>query len=187
MKTKALVMAAMMAAPGTAHAGWGGGEAVDDALQCVPLAAAVALKACGVESRNDWPAFAATAAASMAVSAGVAYTMKHTISERRPDGSDDRSFPSGHATIAFAGATVLHKEFGRVSPWISVAGYGVATLTAADRVLRDRHHWHDVAAGAAVGVLSTELCYFVSGRILKDKGVNVTFNGRGFDVAINIR
>ena len=114
-------------------------------------------------------------------------TFKATIDEPRPDGSDNRSFPSGHATIAFAGATVLHKEFGRVSPWISVAGYSVATFTAVDRVLADRHHWYDVAAGAAIGVLSTELCYYVSGKIFKDKGVSVAFNGSGFDVAINIR
>lgn len=82
---------------------------------------------------------------------------------------------------------MLHKEFGKVSPWISVAGYSVATLTAADRVMRDRHHWYDVAAGAAIGILSTELCYFVGGKLLKDKGVAVAFNGRGFDVAINLR
>lgn len=187
MKTKALIMAALMAAPTASRAGGIGGEAVDDALQLTPWAAVVALKAGGVESRHDWPVMAVSAAASMAVSAGVAYTLKQTVSERRPDGSDDHSFPSGHATIAFAGATVLHKEFGQVSPWISVAGYSVATLTAADRVLRDRHHWYDVAAGAAIGVLSTELCYFVSGKLFRDKGVAVAFNGRGIDVAINIR
>ncbi len=187
MNTKTMIMAALMAAPAPALAGGIGGETTDDVLQLTPWAAVIALKASGIDSRHEWPRLAATAAASMAVSAGVAYTLKHTVSEQRPDGSDDHSFPSGHATIAFAGATVLHKEFGKVSPWISVAGYSVATLTAADRVMRDRHHWYDVAAGAAIGILSTELCYFVGGKLLKDKGVAVAFNGRGFDVAINIR
>ena len=28
---------------------------------------------------------------------------------------------------------------------------------------------------------------FIAGRIFKDKGVSVAFNGSGFDVAINIR
>ena len=117
----------------------------------------------------------------------MAYTLKSTIHETRPDGSDNRSFPSGHATVAFAGATVLHNEFGRDLPWISVIGYSIATLTAVDRVVAQRHHWHDVAAGAAIGVLSTELCYFISDRIIKNNNVSVAFNGRGFDVAINLK
>lgn len=186
MNAKALTMAALMAAP-TAACAWGsGGDALDDVLEVTPWAAVIAMKACGVESRNEWPQLAASAAMSLAVSAGVAYTLKSTIHERRPDGSDNRSFPSGHATIAFAGATVMHKEFGRVSPWISVAGYSVATLTAVDRVLRDRHHWYDVAAGAAIGYLSTELCYYVSDKIFKNDKVKVAFNGSGFDVAVNL-
>ncbi len=187
MKAGVIVVAALMAVPGGARAGWGGADALDDALQLAPWAAVAALKVCGVESRHEWPRLAASAAASGVLSAGVAYGLKSAVSERRPDGSDNRSFPSGHATIAFAGATVLHKEFGRTSPWISVAGYAVATFTAADRVLRDRHHWHDVAAGAAIGVLSTELCYFVSGRLFKDRGVSVAFSGRTVGVAFCLR
>ena len=59
---------------------------------------------------------------------------------------------------------MLHKEFGHLSPWISVAVYSVATLTAVDRVCRDRHHWYDACAGAAIGFLSTELTYYVTDR-----------------------
>ena len=187
MKLRIALLAIAIVSCTNARAAWVGNEKLDDALRLTPWIAAATMKACGMESRHDWPALVATAAASGALSAGITYTLKATIDEPRPDGSDNRSFPSGHATIAFAGATVLHKEFGRVSPWISVAGYSVATFTAVDRVLADRHHWYDVAAGAAIGVLSAELCYYVSGKIFKDKGVSVAFNGSGFDVAINIR
>lgn len=145
------------------------GDGPDDVLQYVPYASAIALKVCGAESRHDWPQFAAVTIGSWVASAGVAYALKHSVNEWRPDHTDRRSMPSGHSTFAFAGATVLLHEYGSLSPWIPVAGYGVAALTAADRVRRDRHHWYDVCAGAAVGVLSTEACYWLSGKIFTHK------------------
>ena len=87
----------------------------------------------------------------------------------RPDGTDNHSFPSGHTAVAFCGATVLHKEYGKISPWISVAGYAVATATALDRVRRNRHHWGDVAAGAAIGYLSAEAGYWIVDKIMGKK------------------
>lgn len=162
------------------------GNGPDNVLQYVPYATVLTMKVCGVESRSDWPQLAAATAMSWVISAGVTYTLKHSVKEWRPDHTDQNSFPSGHSTIAFAGATVLHHEFGHVSPWISVGGYAVATLTAADRVRRDRHHWYDVAAGAAIGVLSTELTYVITDRLFPSGNVNVAFNGQGFDVAVRL-
>ena len=107
---------------------------VVDVLQYAPYASVFVLKTCGVESRDEWKGLALTSAASWVVTAGVGYTLKHFIDEERPDHSDYKSFPSGHAMFAFAGATILHHEFGKVSPWISIAGYGVATVVAVERV-----------------------------------------------------
>lgn len=184
MKHKLILFVLLLAMPFTAGAQQRHDDGIDNVLEFTPYAAVFALKACGVESRSNWTKMTATAAMSFVVSAGVATVLKHTVKEWRPDHSDQRSFPSGHTTFAFAGATVLHKEFGRVSPWISVAGYSVATLTAVDRVVKDRHHWYDVVAGAGIGVLSTELGYFVSNKIFKNENVNVAFTGNSFDVAI---
>ena len=86
-----------------------------------------------------------------------------------PDGTDNKSFPSGHTAAAFAGAAVLDKEYRKVSPWISVAGYAVATTVAVDRVCRNHHHWHDVAAGAAIGLLSTEAAYWLGDKITGER------------------
>lgn len=158
-------------------------DGIDDVLQYVPYASVFALKACGVESRDDWRQLALTAAASWVVSGGVAYVLKHSVREWRPDHSDRRSFPSGHSTFAFAGATALHKEFHHVSPWISVAGYSVATLTAVDRVVKDRHHWYDVAAGAGIGILSTELTYYLSDKVFRNDRLAFSFTGDRLDVA----
>ena len=159
-------------------------DGIDNVLQYVPYTTVIGLKVCGVESRDDWTTLLAATAGSWLVSAGVAYTLKHSVREWRPDQSDRRSFPSGHATFAFAGARMLHLEYGQTSPWISVAGYGVAALTAVDRVIKDRHHWYDVVAGAGIGVLSAELSYRLCHKWLKTDKVELAFSGNRLDVAL---
>lgn len=81
--------------------------------------------------------------------------LKSQVHERRPDGSADDSFPSGHASRAFAAATYLHRRHGwdAAWPWYAAAGYVGWT-----RVNADRHRWRDVAgslviAGASSGWL----------------------------------
>jgi membrane-associated phospholipid phosphatase len=161
------------------------GEAIDDVMQHVPMASAFALRVCGVKSESPtWTEFVATAGVSYLVGAGVAYTLKHTVKEWRPDDSDQRSFPSGHATFAFAGATALRHEHGHLSPWVTIGGYGLATLVAAVRVRRDRHYTHDVCAGAAIGWLSTELTYYIKKKYIKSDRVDVAFTGQSLSLAI---
>jgi len=159
-------------------------DGIDDALQYLPYATVVGLKIGGVDSRDDWPQLAAATAASWVVTAGVAYALKHAVSETRPDGSDNRSFPSGHSSVAFAGATMLAIEYGHLSPWIVVGGYSVATFVAVDRVARDRHHWYDVAAGAGIGVLSAGLTHYLSDKIFGHRRVAMGFSGNRIDVAL---
>ena len=74
--------------------------------------------------------------------------IKSTIHEERPDGSDDKSFPSGHTSMSFSAAATLHKRYG----WkYGVPAYAVATFVGAARVKADKHYVHDVIAGAALG------------------------------------
>jgi membrane-associated phospholipid phosphatase len=54
---------------------------------------------------------------------------------------------------------------------------------AVDRVVRDRHHWYDVAAGAGIGFVATELTYFVSDRLIKNDRLALSFAGNRLDVA----
>lgn len=141
------------------------GDGIDDVLQYTPMAASFLLKAAGVKCRSSWEQRLYKSGASFILCSGTTYLLKHSIHKMRPDGTDNRSFPSGHTAIAFSGATVLHKEFGKTSPWISVAGYTVATITAVDRVRRNRHHWDDVATGAAIGFLSAQASYWIVDKI----------------------
>ena len=63
------------------------------------------------------------------------------------------SFPSGHATVAFAAATIFAKEY-RNRPIVPVIAYTSATLIGLSRLTENKHWATDVLAGAAVGYLA---------------------------------
>jgi membrane-associated phospholipid phosphatase len=80
----------------------------------------------------------------------IAWGAKYAVRRTRPDGSS-LSFPSGHASVSFASATVLEKYFG----WkVGVPAFSVASYVAASRIQQKRHYLSDVAFGAAVGVMA---------------------------------
>lgn len=145
------------------------GDGIDNVLEYVPTAAVFGLKLLGVPAGSSWKRRLTVSVVSFGINAAVTYSLKHTIHEMRPDGTDNHSFPSGHTAVAFCGATTLMHEYRKVSPWIGVAGYAVATTVAVDRVRRNRHHWGDVVAGAAIGVASAEAGYWI-GDIILGKG-----------------
>ena len=146
-------------------------QVVDDGLQYVPFAAAVGLDFCGVEARHPLRERIALAATAYTALTGVAGGLKLTVSEWRPDDSDDRSFPSGHAARAFAGAELVRSEYGW--QW-GVCAYAVATGVSVLRVAGDHHYVHDVLAGAAIGVLSARVAYWLLPIERQVFGWNVT-------------
>jgi membrane-associated phospholipid phosphatase len=76
-------------------------------------------------------------------------TMKTVAHRERPDGSNHRSFPSGHASTTFAAATILSGNFG----WrITVPAYLVAAYVATSRLHENHHYLSDVVFGSALGV-----------------------------------
>ncbi len=91
---------------------------------------------------------------SLVASVAVSYALKYTISKRRPDGSDNHSFPSNHTGFSFAGATFLQKRYGW--QW-GVPAYLVSGYVAWGRVYSKQHDVWDVLAGAAIGVGSSFL------------------------------
>ncbi len=144
----------------------------DNYTQYFGPAMTLGLKLSGVEGRSDWPRFLASAAMSYGIMAGMTKAIKSTAHEMRPDGSTRDSWPSGHTAISFAGATILHKEYGMTrSPWYSVAGYGVAAATGMMRVINNRHWGSDVLSGAGIGIMSTEIAYALSDVLFKEKGL----------------
>lgn len=132
---------------------------------------------------HNWPRFAVNTVASVAVAYVGKTALKAVVNEERPDHSDNKSFPSGHAAMAFASARSIDKEFRKDSPWISVAGYTAATAIGVERVVNDRHHWYDVLAGAALGFGSAELTWWVS-DLMFGKGSNVAVGSSGNTVDV---
>jgi membrane-associated phospholipid phosphatase len=77
-------------------------------------------------------------------------SIKMSVRRGRPDGTQF-SFPSGHTSVSFASATVLHRHFG----WkAGIPAYAAASYVAASRIHDKRHFFSDVAFGAAVGIVS---------------------------------
>ena len=141
-------------------------------LQYSPAGIMLALKAAGVEGRSDWPRMITADIASVAIMNAIVHSTKEVVKRERPDGRAYNSYPSGHTATAFMCAQMLHKEYGEtVSPWISVAGYGIAATTGLFRVIANRHWCSDVLAGAAVGIFSTELAYDLTDILFGDHGL----------------
>jgi membrane-associated phospholipid phosphatase len=86
---------------------------------------------------------------------------KQAAQRTRPDGADQRSFPSGHTSVSFASATVLQREFG----WkVGIPAYAVAASVATARIEKKKHYLSDVAFGAAIGILSGRTVTIGSGE-----------------------
>lgn len=100
--------------------------------------------------KGDWDGdlqAAGSIGAAMLVTTG----LKETISRTRPDGSDNKSFPSGHTSTSFAAAATLTNRYG----WkVGLPAHALAAFVGASRVEANRHFVTDVLAGAAIGELS---------------------------------
>ena len=83
-----------------------------------------------------------------AFAGGTTTVLKRIVNQRRPDKGDRLSFPSGHATTAFAFASVIGMEH----EWYWGAGaYTLATIVAMSRIHDNVHYLHDVVFGATIG------------------------------------
>lgn len=117
--------------------------------------------------------------------------VKNTFKRTRPDGSDSRSFFSGHTSTAFASSTYLYLELNdfynrweltknnktlrttfKVTSFSAL--YGWATYVGYSRINDKKHYFSDVLIGAAVG---TAVSYFVYSAYNKNyDAINLGFN-----------
>lgn len=74
--------------------------------------------------------------------------LKSVVDRERPNGGE-QSFPSNHATDAFAVASVIAAHDDR--RWVDILAYGIATSVAYARVEHNAHWFSDVVAGAIIG------------------------------------
>jgi membrane-associated phospholipid phosphatase len=97
-------------------------------------------------SFNGLTAILGTSAASKLI--------KRVWREPRPNGQNEKSFPSQHAGDCFAAAVTLDREW---RDGMGPLAIGLATAVSAARVFSGKHHVADVVAGAALGVIAAEL------------------------------
>ena len=154
------------------------GFVVEDVLQYVPLASVYALKLSGVKSAHSYLDATVLAAGSFCVTGAAVLLLKTVVDEERPNGRDFDSFPSGHAAKAFMGAELLRREY-KDTPVIGYAGYAVAAASSLMRVKHSEHWLPDIIAGAGIGILGTQVAYWVApslqkilfGRMIERKGL----------------
>jgi membrane-associated phospholipid phosphatase len=114
----------------------------------VDVLAAAALAVPAVQ--GDWKGDL-QAAESMGAAFALTYGLKKAFPEWRPDHSDRQSFPSSHTSLSFAAAATLQNRYG----WeLGLPAQLLATFVGFARVKARKHHWYDVAAGAAIGEAS---------------------------------
>ena len=145
----------------------------DNYLQVAPVFILYGMKAAGVKSKSSWGRMLTSHAATVVFMFPLTRGLKTLFKVQRPDSSKPNSFPSGHTTTAFMTATMLHKEYGYLSPWVTVGAYSCATATGIMRMANNRHWYSDVLCGAGLGMLTTEFGYWIGDILFKDKGLNV--------------
>jgi membrane-associated phospholipid phosphatase len=97
--------------------------------------------------------------------------LQSLVREKKPTGDSDLSFPSGHASAAFSGATYVHCRYSaKEAKWL----YLMASFVAFTRVYARCHYAHDVLASAGLSLLSSYL-------IVKNKNSSDKIYGIGYD------
>jgi len=105
--------------------------------------------------------------------------------ESPQNGQESTSFPSGHASGAFAMATVFAAEY-RHKKWVPWVAYGTAGMIALSRVQLGRHFPSDVIAGAMIGNSMGRMVLRRNGElpVQRDWRVEPIFEPRGGGVGL---
>ena len=96
----------------------------------------------------------------------ITYGIKFSTMRNRPDGSNKRSFPSGHTSNSFLGATIIQNVYGRD---IGIPAYLLASITGLSRINDNKHYLSDVIFGAALGIgIGTAFNHLYEEEIIKN-------------------
>ncbi len=140
---------------------------LDNYTQYVPAILVYGLNAIGLKGKHNLKDRSIILGTSLLISSAVVLPTKHLVREERPDGSNNLSFPSGHTTTAFTTAHFMFREYQDENIWLSLSGYPIAVFTGVYRILNDKHWVGDVVAGAGIGILSTEVAYWLFPKVSK--------------------
>lgn len=131
----------------------------DDYIQYIPFAQVYIGDIVGFEAKNHWFDQTKNMVFSSVGTGIIVHSFKLLIGKKRPDGSSNNSFPSGHTSNTFVGATALYQEFKGSTPLYAYSGFLISGTTGGLRVMNNRHWVSDVVVGAGVAILVTNLVY----------------------------
>ena len=143
------------------------GAKIDNYMQYAPAIAVYGLNLSGVKGKHNFRDRTIIYATSQLISAAMVLPTKQLVGEERPDGSSKTSFPSGHTATAFSSAHFMFREYNETNFWLGISGYPIAAMTGIYRIFNDKHWVGDVIAGAGIGILSTEVAYWLFPTISK--------------------
>ncbi len=132
---------------------------IDDYLQYVSYAEVFIGDALGMNAKNHWFDQTKNMAISITATTLIVHSLKYGIGKTRPDNSSNNSFPSGHTTTAFVGATVLYQEYKDANALMAYNGFLFAGSTGSLRIMNNRHYLSDVLVGAGIGILVVNTVY----------------------------
>ena len=120
-------------------------------------------------------------------------SLKVEMDRRRPDGSDNMSFPSGHTSAAFSCATLANRNLDyidaldQVRPALEIANTVVAAGVGWARVEAGKHYPSDVLFGAALGHFLSAFIHDAFMNLPQDSKVDFDFfpveDGGGIQIA----
>ena len=117
------------------------------------------------------------------LSGGITQGLKYAIRRERPDHGRN-SFPSGHASAAFATATVIERTFG----WkAGAAAYATAAYVGVSRLSENKHFASDVAFGAAIGIISGRAVTLRHGKTRLDVSPFFSRSARDAGLSVAVR
>ena len=126
----------------------------DNYIQYVPIVSYLGLGLVGVKAEHGFVDRLIQGTISCLALGAISWTCKEVINSPRPNGVDNKSFPSGHTDWVFIGAELVRMEYG----WGWGAGaYAIATTVA---IMRNYNNWHwlsDVLFGAGLGILTAHV------------------------------
>jgi len=133
----------------------------DDYLRFVPIAEMYIADAFKIPHKNSVWNQTKFLVISQIINNALTFSLKAITHVQRPDSSNYHSFPSGHTSAAFTNATVLYHEFRESSIYLALSGYLFASATGVLRVTNNKHYISDVLFGAGLGILVTNLVYWL--------------------------
>ncbi|RKY53665.1 MAG: hypothetical protein DRP93_06230 [Candidatus Neomarinimicrobiota bacterium] len=121
----------------------------------------------GVQTGNYGEPFRYWAVSNIGTVA-LTYAFKYGVGRLRPNEKDNKSFPSGHSSVAFATATMYQMWYG----WTAgVPAYAFAAITAFQRLDDNQHWFSDVIMGAAIGIAVPYMFYKGEEKAKIDQGL----------------